>query len=52
MKLRIKKQVKKDYYYLVVLIIGWLVFFLSNIYFGWNKTAQSGAERVFDIKCL
>lgn len=29
--------------------IGAVIFLVSNVYFGWNTTAQSGAERVFDL---
>ena len=40
--------IKQDNTYRNLLIIGVIVFILSNTYFGWNKTAQSGSERVCD----
>jgi len=47
MIIRIKFNDSK--YEKIMFIIGVLVFFLSNTYFGWNKTAQSNAERLFDV---
>lgn len=40
---------KRRYEYDIMFYTGLLVFFLSNVYFGWNETAKSGAERVFDV---
>lgn len=49
MKLIHTAKMKKRSEYLILFVSGILVFVLSNIYFGWNETAQSGAERVFDF---
>lgn len=35
--------------YLYSFLFGSLIFILSNQYFGWNRTAQSGAEKVCDF---
>jgi len=35
--------------YRTLLFFGMAVFLLSNVYFGWNKTAQSNAEKLFDF---
>lgn len=35
--------------YLYSFLFGSLIFILSNQYFGWNRTAQSGAEKVWDF---
>lgn len=32
-----------------MLILGIFVFLITNQYFGWNRTAESGAERVCDF---
>ena len=45
--MKIKIVEVKFYKYLT--LFGLVVFVLSNAYFGWNKTAQSGAERFWDI---
>jgi hypothetical protein len=34
--------------YRITFLAGVLVYLVQNIYFGWNDTAQSGAERVLD----
>ena len=47
--MNVKFEFGKNYYYKGVMIFGILVFVLSNIYFGWNKEAQSGAEKVCDF---
>ena len=35
--------------YRLILSLGLILWILETAYFGWNMTAQSGAERVFDI---
>lgn len=40
---------KTDNSYWYMVGTGALLFFLSNTYYGWNETAQSGGERVWDI---
>lgn len=49
MKIVIESKMKKRHEYTLMLWIGIIVFIVSNQYFGWNKTAQSGAERVWDL---
>lgn len=48
MKITIKSKLPYRPEYMVILLIGFTVHILSNAYFGWNETAQSGAERVWD----
>lgn len=48
--MKIKTSIpREDYSYRWIFWIGVAVFFLSNAYFGWNETAQSGAERFWDV---
>ena len=48
MKAKVILSVVKNNNHKWVFAIGVVFFFLSNVYFGWNTTAQSGAERVCD----
>ena len=34
--------------YVIIAIAGLMLWLLENSYFGWNVTAQSGAEKFFD----
>lgn len=49
MKIFLEVSLKKRREYTVIFWIGVAIFIISNQYFGWNKTAQSGAERVCDL---
>ncbi|NTW30642.1 MAG: hypothetical protein HGA33_05155 [Candidatus Moranbacteria bacterium] len=49
MKITITAKMKKREEYKIMFWLGVLIFVLSNTYFGWNTTAQSGAERVCDF---
>lgn len=49
MKLSITSSIKKRNEYTAIFWFGILVFIFSNTYFGWNKTAQSGWESVWDL---
>ncbi len=40
---------KKRNWYKQSVFWGVTVFIISNTYFGWNKEAQSGAERICDF---
>ena len=39
-------------YYGKVLLAGFFFWVMENVYFGWNATAQSGAERLADVISL
>jgi|TARA_Y100000310_G_scaffold125845_2_gene124596 hypothetical protein len=43
-KIRINKRLEMG-----MIIVGALVFLLSNTYFGWNREAQSNPERMWDL---
>ena len=47
--MKLKFEFGTNHYYKGAMIFGLLVFLLSNTYFGWNKEAQSGAEKVCDF---
>jgi len=49
MKIVIESSLKKRHEYTVMFWIGVAIFIISNQYFGWNRIAQSGAERVCDL---
>lgn len=44
-----KIYIKKNNTYRYLFYFGIAFFILSNVYFGWNKTSQSGAESVCDL---
>lgn len=37
--------------YNILFFLGFVLWILENTYFGWNATAQSGAERLVDMVC-
>lgn len=49
MKIVLKVTLNSVNRYLYSFLFGILIFILSNQYFGWNRTAQSGAEKVWDF---
>ena len=49
MRIKIIAEMKRREEYKLIFLVGVLVFLVSKQYFGWNKTAQSGAERVCDF---
>lgn len=52
MKLIIESRLKKRHDYAIMFWTGVLLFVITNQYFGWNKTAQSEAEKVFGLISL
>lgn len=49
MKYSIRTILLERIEYAIGFWLGVALFLLSNAYFGWNTTAQSGAERVCDF---